>query len=255
LGNSRSFKVLGVVILFLSLTASFAVSANSESEKALVFGYDGVTSKMTLDFLRGQSGLDVAFYDVSIGDLKAKMVDVLQLLQISGVTIIPPDVCLPCAMQGRTMDEVLVDFSSPTVGFFRAGVLTAVSIGIIDSKHLSEALSVASGSVQVFTYSGRTQGYEPCEEVGNVLSRRKWNLQLRRGGKRACSAHNVLGCDGFGESMYLHGVHGVAVDYVAVGGEGQDFDGRPLFHLCRVCWVLRSWSCRHLIFRHVSGCW
>jgi len=155
LGHSNSFKVLGILILFLSLAAPFVATASSQSTKAHVFGLSGATSKLALDFLRGQQGLDVVFYDVSMGDLKLKMVEVLQLLQISGITIIPSDACLPCVMQGRTMDEVLVDFSSPTVGFFHVGVLTAVSIGVVDSRLLSEALSIASGSVQIFTYSGR----------------------------------------------------------------------------------------------------
>jgi len=130
-------------------------TAGSQPSVAHVFGFNGATSKLVLDYLKNQDGLDVTFYDLNVGDLKVKMLGVLNLLQVSGITIIPPDVCLPCVMQGRTMDEVLVDFSSPSVGFFRDGILTAVSFGVVDSRLLSEALSVASGgSVQVYTYSG-----------------------------------------------------------------------------------------------------
>ncbi len=151
------FRVLGVFLLFSSLAASCAVIAISESVGVRVFGFDGPTSKIALDFLRGLPGLDISFFDVGRGDLKAKMAELLQLLQVSGITIIPPDLCLPCIMHGRTMTEVLVEYSSPTVGFFRGGVLTAVTLGVIDTRILSEALSVSSGNVQVFTYSGRTE--------------------------------------------------------------------------------------------------
>ncbi len=129
--------------------------ASSASERACVFGFDDLSSKLALEFLKDQPGLEVVFSDVDVDELKVTMVDVLQLLQISGVAVIPPSVCLPCAMQGRTLDDVILQFSSPTVGFFHSGVLTAVSIGVTNETLLSEALSTASGRVQVFTYSGK----------------------------------------------------------------------------------------------------
>jgi cytochrome c-type biogenesis protein len=155
LAKSNSFEALGVLIFLLFLVAPSVARASSASSRACVFGFDDLSSRLALDFLRNQPSFEVVFSDVNAYDLKVTMVDLLQLLQISGVAIIPPDVCLTCAMHGRTLDEVLVEFSSPTVGFFHGGVLTAVSVGVADGKLLSEALSAALGSVQVFTYSGR----------------------------------------------------------------------------------------------------
>ncbi|MEM2094467.1 MAG: hypothetical protein QXI32_04135 [Candidatus Bathyarchaeia archaeon] len=130
-------------------------SAHTESEKACVIGYDGPTSRIVLDFLRRQPNLDVAFFDLNVGNLKKEMAELLQLLQVSGITILPKNLCLPCVMHGRTMAEVLVEYSSPAIGLFRSGSLTSVSFGIVDTRLLSEALQASSNNVVVFTLYGR----------------------------------------------------------------------------------------------------
>ena len=147
--------VFGVFLLFLCLAFSLVVGVGAESVRVCVFGVDDLSSRVVLDFLKSQPGLEVEFFDVSRSDLRKSMADALELLQISGVKILPPDVCLTCVQRGRPLDEVLVEFSSPTVGFFRGGVLTAVSVGVADGKLLSEALFFsAGGMVRAFTYSG-----------------------------------------------------------------------------------------------------
>ena len=137
--------------LFVLLPLVCSSFVNAASNTAYIYSFAELSSTKPLLRHLSESNCEAVFHDLSNTTSSKRFLEIAETLRISGIQVTPPSLCIPCVRLHQTWDEILMGYSSPLVGFFCNGRLTAITLGITKFEILGQALSATGDSdVKVF---------------------------------------------------------------------------------------------------------
>jgi len=133
---------------------SYHVHAEVLSSEAYVYSSpESSGSKILLDFFNNGPYCNVTFFDLNEPDSLGRFSEIVEILSVSGIRVVPPQVCLDCLRRRhRTLKEVFAVYSSPVVGIFRNGNLAVIALGGADLELLDEMLADTANGVRVLAF-------------------------------------------------------------------------------------------------------
>ncbi len=142
-------------LLVLILFADFLSVTQAQSYEAYIYCLSDLGPEKLLEYFENRSGWDVTVYDLNDSSASKRLVQIVEMLTASGIAVIPSETCIQCLMKYLTWEDIVVGISSPLIGVFHNGELTAITTGVTDRETLEQALSInIEGVVKVFTSNG-----------------------------------------------------------------------------------------------------
>jgi len=111
------------------------------------------SSQRLLRHFGNKSDWNIIVYSLKDPDSSDRFLKIVETLRLLAIQVMPPELCIPCELQHLEWNDVLMSYTSPLVGFFRNGKLTAITVGITQLEILDIACATSDNGVTVFTYS------------------------------------------------------------------------------------------------------
>lgn len=144
-----------LLVTLLALLNSVPGKIRAEqSGEVHIYGFpESPSSERLLGYFDNKSDWEAIFHSFNDPSSSERFLKIVEMLRVSGIQVTPPESCIACELLHMTWDEILMGYSSPLVGFFRNGRLTAITLGIARSDILDRALAARGDDVIVFALS------------------------------------------------------------------------------------------------------
>lgn len=143
-----------LLFIFFVMLVSIPVAVLAQpSGEVYVYSFPKLRSSEILSsYFNNKPDWKVILYNLNDSASMERFLNITKTLTVSGVSVIPPDLCVSCELKHLAWDEILTSFGSPLIGFFRNGRLTAITIAVTDYKVLDQALMVdVKNGVKILT--------------------------------------------------------------------------------------------------------
>lgn len=150
-----------LIVAFFLLTfpgivvSSTAVEHSQKINEVYIYGFlNSTISRTVLDYLNNRSEWEVTFHNLNDSNNQNRTLELIKVFKVVNVNFMPPDVCPSCELEHSKFFplDFWINFTSPLIGFFHNGRLSAITIGLTSHEILDQALAVEPEQVEVFTY-------------------------------------------------------------------------------------------------------